>query len=149
MFCQDLAQDLASELEQARSLTQLLDWALARLPAQQIFCQIGWEESAAVLQVMLRYTEKLAVILWDPLQNSFQKLTSTEDIQTQISQLGLEERVLLLEGSIPTLLADLGEWFPETQVGVCFWTELTDYRTCLLQSLLTARLFGRLSPVLS
>ncbi|MFS8851971.1 2OG-Fe(II) oxygenase [Synechococcus sp. R5-16] len=133
---QDLAQDLALELEQTQSLTQLLDWALARLPAQQIFCQIGWEESAAILQAMLRYTEKLAVILRDPLQNSSEKPTSTEDIQTQISQLGLEERVLLLEGSVPALLADLWHWFPETQIGVCFQTELTDYRTHLLRSLL-------------
>jgi len=38
MQCQDLAQDLVPELEQAQSLSQLLDWALARLPAQQIFC---------------------------------------------------------------------------------------------------------------
>ena len=133
---QDLAQDLALELEQTQSLTQLLDWALARLPAQQIFCQIGWEESAAILQAMLRYTEKLAVILRDPLQNSSEKPISTEDIQTQISQLGLEERVLLLEGSVPALLADLWHWFPETQIGVCFQTELTDYRTHLLRSLL-------------
>ncbi|MGY2726419.1 Rps23 Pro-64 3,4-dihydroxylase Tpa1-like proline 4-hydroxylase [Thermostichus sp. OS-CIW-21] len=133
---QDLAQDLALELEQAQSLTQLLDWALACLPSQQIFCQIGWEESAAVLQAMLRYPEKLAVILRNPLQSSSEKSISTEDIQTQISQLGLEERVLLLEGPIPALLADLGQCFPETQIGVCFWTELTDYRTCLLQSLL-------------
>lgn len=136
MDCQDLAQDLLLELEQAQSLTQLLDWALACLPSQQIFCQIGWEESAAVLQAMLRYTEKLAVILRNPLQSSSEKSISTEDIQTQISQLGLEERVLLLEGPIPALLADLGQCFPETQIGVCFWTELTDYRTCLLQSLL-------------
>ncbi|MGY2753430.1 Rps23 Pro-64 3,4-dihydroxylase Tpa1-like proline 4-hydroxylase [Thermostichus sp. MS-CIW-21] len=133
---QDLAQDLALQLEQTQSLTQLLDWALARLPAQQIFCQIGWEESAAILQAMLRYTEKLAVILRDPLQNSSEKPISTEDIQTQISQLGLEERVLLLEGSVPALLADLWHWFPETQIGVCFQTELTDYRTHLLRSLL-------------
>ncbi|PIK87368.1 hypothetical protein SYN63AY4M2_02645 [Synechococcus sp. 63AY4M2] len=133
MDCQDLAQDLLLELEQAQSLTQLLDWALACLPSQQIFCQIGWEESAAVLQAMLRYPEKLAVILRNPLQSSSEKSISTEDIQTQISQLGLEERVLLLEGPIPALLADLGQCFPETQIGVCFWTELTDYRTCLLQ----------------
>lgn len=133
---QDLAQDLALELEQAQSLTQLLDWALACLPSQQIFCQIGWEESAAVLQAMLRYPEKLAVILRNPLQSSSEKSISTEDIQTQISQLGLEERVLLLEGSVPALLADLWHWFPETQIGVCFQTELTDYRTHLLRSLL-------------
>lgn len=57
MDCQDLAQDLLLELEQAQSLTQLLDWALACLPSQQIFCQIGWEESAAVLQAMLRYPD--------------------------------------------------------------------------------------------
>ncbi len=136
MQCQDLAQELASELEQVGSLAQLLDWALGRMPEQQIFCQIGWEDSGAVLEAMVRHSEKLAVILRDPLQNSSKKLPSTEDLQAQILRLGLEERVLLLEGSIPALLADLAEGFPDTQIGVCFWAELVDYRTHLLQSLL-------------
>jgi SM-20-related protein len=143
MHCQDFIQDLTQALEQPHSLAELLDRALAYLLPDEIFCQIGGADHSELLAAMPAHPDKLAVILQDPFQNPSKNTVSTEDIQTKISQLGLEERVLLLEGSIPTLLAELSQLFPDTEIGVCYCATLSDYRSHLLQSLLLREHFSQ------
>lgn len=137
MHCQELIQDLT----QPQSLAELLDRALAHLSPEEIFCQIGWaDDPLELLVVMPHHPDKLAVILQDPLENP--SSPSPEAFQAQIAEQGLEDRVLVLTGSIPTLLAELSQLFPDTQIGVAYSAALTDYRTHLLQSLLLRESFS-------
>ncbi|MEN9232180.1 MAG: 2OG-Fe(II) oxygenase [Thermostichus sp. DG02_5_bins_236] len=140
MHDQAFIQDLTSQPE---SLAQLLDRVLSHLQPDEILCQIGWVEPSDLLAVMPNHPDKLAVILRDP--QLTQPPNSAEDIQTQIAKHGLEDRVLLLEGSIPDLLTELDQLFPETRIGVCYNVALTDYRTHLLQSLLLREYFSQVA----
>lgn len=145
MQCKEFIQDLTQALAQPQDLADLLDRALAHLHPDEIFCQIGWMDPSKLLAVMPDHPDKLAVILQDPLQSPSHNPASIADIQTQIAKRGLEDRVLLLEGSIPMLLAELNQLFPDTQIGICYSAILTDYRTHLLQSLLLRQFFSEMA----
>ncbi|MGQ9837289.1 MAG: 2OG-Fe(II) oxygenase [Cyanobacteriota bacterium] len=141
MHCQEFIREV-QDLTQAQSLAELLDRALAHLSPEEICCQIGWtDELPELLAVMPNHPDKLAVILQDP--HLSPNPVRVEDLQAQIAEQGLEDRVLVLEGSIPTLLAELYQLFPDTQIGMCYRTTLTDYRTHLLQSLLLRQFFAQ------
>jgi predicted O-linked N-acetylglucosamine transferase (SPINDLY family) len=108
---------------------QLLNFAVACLATDEVYCEIGGE-AATLVGALLNHSERLAYAVEEGSVPRSQSLEST------IAQFGLESQVCLCQQEFESFFADLKSMEISDRIGVYFYNGAHDYRSQLLSLML-------------
>ncbi len=127
-------------LERVRGMTtanvmQLLNWAVACMEPEEIYCEIGCFQGASLIGALLENHEKMAYAVdnfseFDPWENSYDKFLEN------LSKFGLENQAFFCHQHFEEFFSNLHEIKTGDKIGVYFYDGAHDYRSHLMGLLL-------------
>lgn len=119
----------------APAVMQLLNAAIAAMPAQEVYCEIGCGEGATLVGALWQQPDRMAYAVDTSGDKSvLQQLTAS------LEQTGLQDQVCICSQSISEFFHELQLGDIQDRIGVYFYRGTGDYRSHLL-GLLQARPF--------
>jgi len=117
------------------NILQLLNFAIACLKTDEIYCEIGCGEGATLIGALLNHSDKeaFAIDKFYQFDDSEVKLKKLID---NLSTFNLEDQVLFCDQDFLEFFTELQEVYPTNKIGVIFYNAYQDYRTQLLELLL-------------
>ena len=117
------------------NVMQLLNFAVASMPFDQIYCEIGSYQGGSLIAALLNHPENTAYAVdnfseFDTFGDSFDKLVEN------LSNFNLTEQVLFCNQDFEEFFSNLREMQSDEKIGVYFYDGSHDYRSQLLALLL-------------
>lgn len=132
MFCQ--VQGMTTP-----NITQLLNFALACMEADEVYCEVGCFQGATLVGALLNHPERVAYAI-----DNFSEFDILQENQGRLMQnlamFNLQNQVFFCNQDFEAFFADLRELQTSDRIGVYFYDGAHDYRSQLM-GLLLARPF--------
>jgi FkbM family methyltransferase len=122
---------------------QLLNWAVACMDKNEVYCQIGCGNGAAIIGAILNNTERHT---WAVSDNTYSQTTEEyiEKLTGNLARFGVDENIIFCDQSFEDFFVDLKESDLKEKIGVIFYDGSHDYRSQLLfLNLVTPQLSDR------
>lgn len=124
------------------NLSVLINFAITFREAEEIYCEIGTDNSATLIAALQHHPDCMAYAV-----NHFSNLANSEDlidsITTQLADANLQEKVFLCDQSFEEFFFYLRDLQTDDNIGIYFYQNQSDYRSQLLGLLLSKPFLSR------